>query len=568
MFAIRIDLLTGRYAASRFNDRNDVEWPPHPARLYSAMVAMWADEAPPDPAKRRTLEWLETLPAPSVAASRAHRRHLVTHYVPDNDVRLAVDTSRLYRQMQDAADVLLRTPDEAGAHDPPLSARKVIETSEKTLAELRAKAEVEMTKTSMPRRESTRTMNDALAILPELRGKQGRTFPVVLPEHPVVHFIWPDAELPAEHRRPLEALLHSVARLGHSSSLVSCELTDAKPQPTLLPDPAGPQQLRVPAPGLLEELEASFGRHAGADPRSLPAMFGRYSVANETAPVASPSPALGGDWTVLEIANGRPPSLVRALALTTAVRGALQHHASEPVAEIISGHRQGAEGTDGTSTSPSSSPHLAVIPLAFVGRLHADGGIRGIALVLPKAATFAERFAVTEAVARWQEAGQGDLHLWEGSAGRMKLRIPDQQSVSATLARWTWCRESTTWGTVVPTALDRFAGPLWHPSPAKHRRAEASAIETVARSCRYSGLPQPSDVQLCRASPVIGAPALGAYPVYQSPGKKLRRQTVHVRLSFSRPVRGPVLIGAGRYLGYGLCLPLDPAAAANPDRLP
>ena len=47
MFAIRVDLLTDRYYATAFNDRQQGEWPPHPGRLFSAMVATWADGAPP-----------------------------------------------------------------------------------------------------------------------------------------------------------------------------------------------------------------------------------------------------------------------------------------------------------------------------------------------------------------------------------------------------------------------------------------------------------------------------------------------------------------------------------------
>ena len=51
MFAIAIELLAGRYTATRFNDRAEPEWPPHPARLFSAMVAAWADSDDPDPAE-------------------------------------------------------------------------------------------------------------------------------------------------------------------------------------------------------------------------------------------------------------------------------------------------------------------------------------------------------------------------------------------------------------------------------------------------------------------------------------------------------------------------------------
>ena len=34
------------------------------------------------------------------------------------------------------------------------------------------------------------------------------------------------------------------------------------------------------------------------------------------------------------------------------------------------------------------------------------------------------------------------------------------------------------------------------------------------------------------------------------------KQQVHVLLEFGGEVQGPVLLGAGRYRGYGLCKPL------------
>ena len=38
MFGITVHLLTGRYAAADHNDREQAEWPPHPARLFSSLV--------------------------------------------------------------------------------------------------------------------------------------------------------------------------------------------------------------------------------------------------------------------------------------------------------------------------------------------------------------------------------------------------------------------------------------------------------------------------------------------------------------------------------------------------
>ncbi len=88
MFSVAIELLGGRYTATAFNDWSASEWPPHPARLLSALVATWADDDAPDPDERAVLAWLETLPAPvlacSVDADVGHRAP-VTVFVPVND---------------------------------------------------------------------------------------------------------------------------------------------------------------------------------------------------------------------------------------------------------------------------------------------------------------------------------------------------------------------------------------------------------------------------------------------------------------------------------------------------
>jgi CRISPR-associated protein Csb2 len=92
MFAIRIDLLTGRYAATAYNDREDAEWPPHPARLFSALVATWAEGEPGTAngeAELAALQWLEAQPPPAILASpiaAVGTRTAATVFVPVNDV--------------------------------------------------------------------------------------------------------------------------------------------------------------------------------------------------------------------------------------------------------------------------------------------------------------------------------------------------------------------------------------------------------------------------------------------------------------------------------------------------
>jgi len=54
----------------------------------------------------------------------------------------------------------------------------------------------------------------------------------------------------------------------------------------------------------------------------------------------------------------------------------------------------------------------------------------------------------------------------------------------------------------------------------------------------------------------LGAPASHQFPrLARKDGSECRH--THAILIFDRPVVGPVLLGAGRYRGYGLCRPLE-----------
>jgi CRISPR-associated protein Csb2 len=86
MFCIGIDYLCGRALATHPADWERPEWPPHPDRLFMALVAAHfqgggnADE-------RTALEWLETQTAPSMRVSSCQLRQAVMCYVPVNDVQ-------------------------------------------------------------------------------------------------------------------------------------------------------------------------------------------------------------------------------------------------------------------------------------------------------------------------------------------------------------------------------------------------------------------------------------------------------------------------------------------------
>src|SRR4051812_31150549 len=148
MFALEVEYLTGRAVATARHDRNQSEWPPHPGRLFSALVAACHEaeltEAQRE-AGRAALQWLERLPPPALAISSASERDVVPVFVPVNDVMAAEPKKgRVF------------------------SAAQFIE---------------------------------GMRVLPERRSRQQRTFPSVTPERPFVHFLWREADAAgtAEH---------------------------------------------------------------------------------------------------------------------------------------------------------------------------------------------------------------------------------------------------------------------------------------------------------------------------------------------------------------------------------
>jgi CRISPR-associated protein Csb2 len=585
VFAICVELLAGRYTATQFNDRSKAEWPPHPARLYSAMVAAWADSDEPDPAERTALRWLEDQGAPAIHCGEADKRTVATHFVPVNDpTALSRDLSRTFSAIDDTGQSLAAAQQSGDA--------RATQRAQSALAKAQAKAAADAAKAGAPTgKETTSVVESVLAVLPENRGKQGRTYPTVIPSDQSVWFIWEDAVASPEALGALDAMLGRVGRIGHSSTLVACRCGDTRPDTEPSWVPGGTEntiRLRVPRTGLLDRLEQAYETHRGEEPRTLPAgmvTYGRPGASQRE----SRTPNLGGDWYVLGInreKNHAPPSAIQALAVTRAVRNALLKHGEQPPAEIISGH-QHVPGVSGP-TPPLDRTHMAVIPLLNTGHVHGDGSILGIGLVLPRDSTDGDRNAVEKALLAWNDVGFGlRLAGTEGShqgSFRMEDLGVDAGGVerepawlTATLAnrrkttrREYWCRPARRWLTVTPIALDRFPGNLHSREPVARDRAEAEARAAIARACVFAGLADDPDevmVTVRLDSPLIGlpdspsrmrTPGRRVYPIYKTGGVRVPRACVHAVIEFPEAVRGPVLVGAGRYLGYGLCLPFEP----------
>ena len=141
-----------------------------------------------------------------------------------------------------------------------------------------------------------------------------------------------------------------------------------------------------------------------------------------------------------------------------------------------------------------------------------------------------------------------------GRAGAMQLERVVDLDPRSTLDPATWTQSSRRWASVTAVALDENPGDLSSHDPKTAADAAARAEEIVARSCERIGLSRPAWVQVMRRSLFDAAPDAVEFMPFPRLGKGPRRVCIHVEMLFQEPVAGPVLIGAGRYFGLGLCL--------------
>lgn len=502
MLSLEVELLGGAYRAS-LPDGSRAEWPPHPERVFSALVQAWGDGGRNDDEKV-ALEWLEAQPAPLIEAAfvaASDMREAWTVYVPPNDLE-----------------------------------------------------------------------ND-LRAMPELRPRQARVFRAVSAPKSTdgrahVRYAW-DADAGPDTVEALRALAHRIASLGHSSSFARFQFAnkpamsagfDFDSAHTWRPHPSGHHALRMPYRGRLADLERWFSTEGGKRlerPRSMSTQ--RYHLGVSTSVDCTES-AFGGehDWFVFEgVSNshGFSPDVLGLAHITARMRDALLASAGKDAPELLSGHAG--------PNVPSRRPHVAIVPLLNVGWEHADGELLGLAVCIPRRTPEDERRAVLRALAEFSpladddDAPRGALVFRHGTWVLERTGAPSRHSLRPSR----YCQASTTWATVTPLALDRF--------PDGGDPLEEAKI--VADACVHIDLPEPRSIEFHKHSVVRGAPSCNPdrgvrhRPGWSFPdGCRFKdRPRRHVVLEFDCEVRGPVLLGAGRYQGFGLCLPLS-----RPERSP
>ena len=538
-FGVEVNFLTGRYVATRHNERRQCEWPPHPTRLFSALVASWAEDGK-DPAEREALEWLESQGPPAISASDATPRSVVSHFVPVNDTSIVFRSwhERRANSIYELADQLHTELTASGGE----VTKKATQLQRKLAKAREVQSQVNSPGNTNP--------SSAIEMLPEQRNKQERFYPSVTPEDARVVFLW-RACPPQSVRGAIDRLLQRVTRLGHSSSLVSCRVVQDPPEATHEISDSG-ESLRAMRRGQLIELERQFVRHRGVRPRSLPHIDVRYRAVDKSSrAITLREPNTAGHWIVFEFTHGsRAVPTTRAVELATAMRAAIFHYSPEPIPEELSGHRPQGD--------PTASPHVAFVPLPYIGFPHADGRLLGIAVSVPTTVGEVARRVLYCAIGEWEKTAGRILRLTLGSQGIVEVSRLRGPATLASLRHAVWRRPSLRWVSATPLALPKHPGRLSGGSVATRAKAWERAESTVAATCVHVGLPEPSAVEVSLSAILVGGRASRQFPPFRQngrDGRPVRRQLVHASLTFEEPVAGPLVLGSGRFLGLGLMRP-------------
>ncbi len=537
MLTLGIEYLTGYAVATSTGDRAVAEWPPHPGRVFMAMAAAYFESRPVSSEteaihswqeEEEALHWLEKLEAPLIFGFETiDRRDVVDVFVPPNDMGPTKRT-----------------------------------------------------------------------IIPAYRtNRQPRTFPKVRPHQSMLYLHWPEAEPSDTQRAALERICAKVIRIGHSSSLVRMWVSAETPVESSGWAPASTEsgysnprldRFRVAGPGCLDYLRDQYNGEAverfydfytriqstkGKEQESVKAKFeaefrtpwkvsltapasrrpvlsmtqAYQRISNNQGEASPVSTVFDDHLLVLDKREGPSLGLESTWQLLTALHGAIEKHTA-PTPEWVNGHQP-----DG---KPSEHPHLALIPLGFVGDEHADGHLLGVALAFPKSVSLQDRGKLVGGLLYDAKGLPRELKLTLGKLGLWSIGEELRPSPPLALRSQTWTGPAEIWASVSPVVLDR------HPKtdPRKDRSAYlAEVAATITESCRRIGLPDPVEIDIDKTSWHRGAPRAkpgpDGFPLMPPRTGGPNRRQVHVWLRFDRPVLGPVLLGAGRYRGYGLCKP-------------
>jgi CRISPR-associated protein Csb2 len=395
----------------------------------------------------------------------------------------------------------------------------------------------------------------------------------VEPPHPVWYW-WPSVH--SSHVSVIREVSRRVVSVGKGEDLAALDATDAEPPAHAVrwrPASTG-AALEVPEAGCLDVCDAVFARDLSELP--LPAAGVRavtYASDDRAADREVPTSVLGlwrngrrcsWDARLLRQVVGPVRHLldeIRAEVVDLILRSPSERPAMEAlVCRVLMGHDE--------SGKPIAEPHMAILPLPSVLGPYPDGRVRRIALADLGGSDDPNRRAIIE-LAQVLLHGR-ELRDNGRGTGVVLDTEPDGQWLRAITKR------SRTWATVTPLvqAAKELTSAEWKRLVQARRNAErepakATArelhlrkrrLELIERSVRQAIAGQEANIESIEFASGGRIAGVHVASQYRANGYLGETPKLHVRVTFDRSVAGPLAVGRGRHVGFGVLWPEDAAS--------
>ena len=219
--------------------------------------------------------------------------------------------------------------------------------------------------------------------------------------------------------------------------------------------------------------------------------------------------------------------------------GALRRLAAEALRGVVDDAR--ISGT--VLGHPPYGPRLSILPLPSLGHAHSDGLIRRIVFAEPIDGDGSLCRALSLAV-------QGRTVAFDGACGCAPAEL--DRIAEGDRVLHLYCANRDVWASATPVLLPG------HNQRRQHRRDHVKNLERahalVCKSLQQSRIEISADIEIDGTPYWQGARHAREY----DPREKLAHlPRFHVKLKFDRPMCGPLSIGAGRHVGFGVLAACD-----------
>lgn len=304
--------------------------------------------------------------------------------------------------------------------------------------------------------------------------------------------------------------------------------------------------LRCPAAGSLDSLirrhEASAIRFKW-DPKSRKFLF-RQAPKPTYATIAYDLP---GTRLWFEIRNSAdldrflPVSAINVVPLVEEVRDRAARRLVEAMPECLPQMERFLTGR--SAGSDDVDRRIRIVALPSIGHAQTSPAIRRVGVLIPPNCPVPVRDV------EWAFSGLAVF----GSAANTIEHAPGvlvQSEPPAMASHYGVDRSAARWRTVTPIALPR---PIRRVRTGSQRsESETRAALAVVQACRHAGvIARPIEIRVQIEPFLLRGELAHAYQSERFSGRLL-----HAEITFERSVRGPLLVGDGRFLGLGLMQPV------------